>query len=62
MFDEDRGDDLRIARRAEHAELERRDGDVFEHAARLAFDSPGLDREQAFDTARVLHRDPGEHG
>lgn len=61
VFGEDRGDDLRIARRTEHTELERRDRNILEHAARLTLDPRRFDREQAFDALRVLHRECGQH-
>ena len=53
--------DLRVARRAEHAELERRHRNVLEHAARLALDPARFDRKHALDAARVLHGESGQH-
>jgi hypothetical protein len=55
------GDRADIVHRAEHAELERGYAHIVEHAARLVCDPRGIDREDAFHAARVLHGERGHH-
>jgi rubredoxin len=51
------GDGVRDRGGAEHAELERGDGNIGEHRARLRRHQLGVERVQAVHAARVLHRE-----